>query len=465
MLREWRSRGTEVLSLETVYRNRINKMKRTEEVSSAADFDFAASIRAADPLLKTSETEKTSNLRRDLLHNIAGAALLAAVFSLFCMAQEAPGLILYMMPGVILFFVITLVEALKPGRLRWALIAVAAVLLIASLIVFRGMILGGMAMLMNSFYDFAEEAQAYLYHRLPAGESATDNIGAAWVSCLLGLVMAMPSVEARRAADILLALAAMFAVAYYGMVPSWIGIGVMLIALILLVSTGNIFSALPLLLAALIVFGGIMLIDPGESYGISRMDENFRDRFAFHSSLLENQTQTAEEEVPDELNEEEEQDKEDNSLFDGDHGSLAAVGVVLLIAAAIAALVYLLRKRFKKRQAVVRAGIDSSDPKTAVTAMFPYSVRWLKACGIGSEINREEPFIAMLPAITEELSGIYTDRFENMYTLWKEAAYSDHAISEESRQDMNGFMKETIELAQDKCTTTDKIRIKLKYAL
>ena len=122
-------------------------------------------------------------------------------------------------------------------------------------------------------------------------------------------------------------------------------------------------------------------------------------------------------------------------------------------------------RRLKRRQAAVRKGINSSDPKTAVTAMFPYSVRWLKAGGIESGISAEEPFSAMVPAVSKEFSSEYSSRFDSMYGLWKEAAYSDHAVSDESLRDMKGFMKETISLVKNKSTFTEKMKIKFRHAL
>ena len=428
--------------------------------------EFAASIRAAEPILKFKETEKAPGLKQDLLPNIAGTVMIAAVLAMFCMAQEAYMLIPFMMPGAVLFFALTLVEALRPGRLRWIILGAVAVLLIVSLIVFRGAIAGGLASIMNSFYDFAEEAQAYIYKRFPVTESASDRFAAVWISCFLGFVMALPTAGARRVTTTLLALATMFAVAYYGMIPSYICIAVMLVALILLKSRGSILSILPLILAAMVVFGCIVLIDPAENYAISRMDENFRDRFAFHSLLIENpQPDATEDEEFDDTDEEEDMGEDDGGVFEGEYGTYAALGVVALAIALIAAAIYLLRRYLKRKQAIVRAGIDSSDPKTAVTAIFPYSVRWLRACGLELGPNREAPFSAMLPAVAREFPSDYGRRFGSMYDLWKEAAYSDHAVSDESLQDMKLFMKETVELSKGKCSFKDKLKIIFRYAL
>ena len=443
------------------------------EFTSGANFatgeDFAVSVRAAEPVLKFGVPQKKSgfrNLSRNLLQNIAGTAIIAAVLSLFCIAGGFADLIPFMMAGPAVFIIITMVEAVRPGKTRLILAAVILVLLIAAIIVWHGRIGGGLATMMNDFYNMAEEAQAYLYSRFSVSDSASVTFAAVWISSLLGLIVAIPPADNRRPAIILLALAVMFLTAYYGMIPSWICIAVILAALILTVSRGSILSVLPLLLAGMLVFGAIIMIDPGENYGISRMDENFRDRFAFHSALIESNDLTQEEtDELEGLDENEETEEEDANAFDGEYKTYAAIGTFVLIAALAGAAVYFLMRRLKKKQAAVRAGINSSDPKTAVTAMFPYSVRWLKACGVGTDTTREEPFSSLAPSIRGELAPDYGDRFDSMYALWKEAAYSNHPVSEESRQDMKTFMGETIKLAKAKCTAKEKLKIKFKYTL
>lgn len=440
------------------------------DFSAGSDFmsgsDFAVSVRAAEPVLKFSKPPKKADITKDLLKNIAGAVMVGAVLSLFCVAEDALGLIPFMMAGPVVFLAITMVEALRPGRLRWLVAGVMAVVLIVAAVVFHGRILGGLAVMMNNFYDVAEYAQAYLYTRFPVSDTASESFGAVWISCVLGLVTALAPADKRRTAIMLLAMIVMFLVAYYGIIPSTVCIAVMLAALILTVSRGSVLSVLPLLLAGMLVFGAIVLIDPAENYDISRMDENFRDRFAFNSALIESPEDTQqEEEDVDELDDEEEDFDEGDSMFENDYGTYIAIGTAVIIAALIGAAIYLIAKRLKKKQKAVRAGLDSKDPKTAVTAMFPYSVRWLRACGIRSEDTREDTFAALGPIVAREFTGDYGRRFGSMYDLWKEAAYSDHAVSEENANDMKSFMGDTVKLAQTKCTFKDKLKIKFKYTL
>lgn len=53
----------------------------------------------------------------------------------------------------------------------------------------------------------------------------------------------------------------------------------------------------------------------------------------------------------------------------------------------------------------------------------------------------------------------------DMYDIWKEAAYSDHDVTEESRVSMEAFVEDTVEAVNKKCKLGDKLRLTLRYAL
>jgi hypothetical protein len=340
------------------------------------------------------------------------------------------------------------------------------VILIAVAAIWHSTVLGGLSMLINQFYDVAEEAQAYLYDRLPGGDASelAGELGIAWFSCLFGLLTALPPAEARRKLSGLIVIAVMFAFAYYGLIPSAICIAVVIAALIAAVSRGSILSIIPVALAALLLFGALVLADPGESYGISRMDENFRDRFAFRSALLETQDPFAEDtetELEDEMEDPEDEELEDEE-FDSEYGTYAAFGILILCVAALGAGGYLLYRRLSKRRAENRRGIDSTDNREAVTAMFPYALRWIKGYGIE---QTSASVMSMLPDLNDEFSDSYTSRFRDMYKIWSEAAYSDHEVSEEARELMDSFMNDTIKQIKDKCKLRDILRLRLRHAL
>ena len=223
----------------------------------------------------------------------------------------------------------------------------------------------------------------------------------------------------------------------------------------------SIFASIPLLLITALLFGAITLIDPGESYGISRMDENIRDRIAFRSALIESDTPDTEDTYDSESSADQASESDGSSIME-ENASYLFIGLGVLLAAAIGAAIYFLIKRFRQRQAAVRKGIDSADPREAVTAMFPYSVRWLKASGIES---REAPFSEMTDDIRRVYETVYAGKFSDMYSLWREAAYSDHDISEADRLAMDRFTKETVALVSEKWNTLQRLRMIYKHAL
>lgn len=426
---------------------------------------FGAMVHSSAPILRMKDTGKRIEWTKDLLLNCACAMLMTSVVALFCMCIDYPILVLFTLPCFVMYMAVATVGSVKPGPVKWIAAAVILVILIAVAAVWHSTVLGGLSMLINQFYDVAEEAQAYIYDRLPGGDASetAGKIGIAWISCLLGLLTAVPPAEIRRKGSGLIAILIMLAFAYYGLLPSAICIAVMIAALIMAVSRGNILSLIPVMLAALILFGGVMLADPGENYGISRMDENFRDRFAFRSALLETQDPFIEEEEPEFEEEEDLEDEEsEDEEYDGELGTYAVYGFILLAVAALGAAGYLIYRRISKRIAENRKGIKSSDTREAVTAMFPYTLRWLKGYGI------EQPsasVTSMIPEIRNEFSDSYARRFRDMYIIWSEAAYSDHAVSEEARLLMDTFMEDTIKQVKDRCKLRDRLRLKFRHAL
>ena len=447
-------------------------LRRKDDVSTVSMTDsfseadgFGAMVHSSAPILRMKDTGKRIEWTKDLLLNCACAILMTSVLALFCMSIDSPMLVLFTLPCFVMYMAIATVGSVKSGPVKWIAAAVILVILIVTAAVWHSTVLGGLSMLINQFYEVAEEAQAYIYDRLPGGDvsETAGEIGIVWISCFFGLMTAVPTAEIRRKVGGLIVILVMLAFAYYGLLPSAICIAVLIAALIMAVSRGNILSLIPVMLAALILFGGVMLADPGESYGISRIDENFRDRFALRSALLETQQDpTTQEETPEFEEEEELEDEESEEEYDGELGTYAAYGTILLALVALGAAGYLLYRRISKRIAENRKGIKSSDTREAVTAMFPYTIRWLKGYGI------EQPsasVTSMIPEIKNEFSDSYAKQFRDMYIIWSEAAYSDHAVSEDARLLMDTFMEDTIKQVKDRCKLKDRLRLRFRNAL
>lgn len=430
-------------------------------VFTAGSDGFVAGVRSEEPMISVDASKEGSSWKNSLTLNISGAVLLMAFMSMFCMMTYSVEVLIFLIPGVLVFLGMTMLEAVKPGKAKWIAAGVIAALLAASFVVFRSSVGGGLADLINQFYDTAEAAQAYIYKRIP-GEGGDSRMGAAWASCMIGLLASLPPAKYRRAALTLIAVIAMFAFAYYGLLPPGICAAVFLASLLIALPKGSIVSSLPLLLAVMMVFGAVMVIAPGENDAISRMDENFRDRFALNSRLIQDLNMETDF-APEDLSDPDTQDDpQDDSVLDGMPRSYMFLAVAGLILVLLAAAAYLMWRRISKKRKALREGIDSHDPKTAVTAMFPYTVRWLRAGGIDTDAH---PFSDLAPYIAGEYSQDYANRYRRMYVLWREAAYSDHDIDDASKKSMEEFLKDTTEMIKEKLSFTEKLRLMLKYSL
>ena len=427
---------------------------------------FGANVHSDEPILRLKDVKEKAAWKQHLILNCSCALLVTTALALFCMFIDSPELIPFVLACPVVFMIIVTIGSVKPGIARWLAAGVVSVILMAVAIVWRSDIFGGLFELANMFYDSAEEAQAYVYDRLAVDGSVTEGsyrVGITWISALMGMLAAIPPVKVRRAFCGLIAIAIMLALAYYGMIPSAICIAVMLAALIAAISRGNIMSILPVALAALLLFGAVVLADPGENYAVSRINENLRDRFALNSAMLETtesyyeETENLEEDMQDEENNEAE-DSEDKT----EYGRYALFGLIILAAVSAGIAAFILIRRFIRKRAQNRKGINSDDSREAVTAMFPYAVRWLKGYGI----DQPDPsFSSMERALKKEFSDTYSERFMDMYNIWNEAAYSDHEVTEESRTSMEMFVEDTVEEVNKKCKLRDKLRLTLRYAL
>lgn len=443
------------------------KAKAKGKANKPADSDsFGAMVHSSEPIMRLKEDGKKAPWKQDLVLNLSCAALVTSAIALFCMSIEEPLLIPFALTCPVVFMAVTFIRTLKKKELVWTAQLVMLLLFVAAVAIWSSTIMGGLSMLINRFYDVAEQAQAYIYERPSGGYDATETsarIAIAWVSGLAGFITAMPPARFRRAVSALVTIAIMIALAYYGLLPSAICIAVMIAALIIALSRGTLISFLPVVLAALVLFGAIVLIDPGESYTVSRVDESLRDRFAISSTLLQSDSSFYEEEDQSYQDDEESFEGEEyENEEEGEYGIYVIYGSIALLVAALGAIVFLLYRRIKRKRAENRRGLNSSDTREAVTAMFPYAVRWLKGYGIE---QTGPSFTSMMPALMNEFSDTYVHRFREMYLLWSEAAYSDHDVTENTRVLMNAFMKDTVKMVDDKCKLKDKLRLKFRYAL
>ena len=430
---------------------------------------FDVNVRNAESGIRLLDQKKANPwLLREMPHEIATSAALMSLFALLLAAGGFGTTVPFLLAGIIVYMALTVVEEKLETRIKlFAAAGVFAVLVVVA-IVMRKYLWGGIGTIMNSVYDASEASQAYIYDRINIGSTADEHpemclrTAAVWLSTLLGLLAALPPAAVRRAVGLGAAIIAMIVFAYYGIIPAAVVILLMIIALVFVLARGGLLSALPVLLASLMLFGIIMLISPGENYGISRADENFRDRFALKSAYLENNMSP---DYQDDMNDpynEDEYNTDDENGFVSEHKWLVPLIIGLLVLAGIGAAIYLLYRRYRRRRDANRKGIDSEDPRTAIVAMFPYAVKWL---GAGDLEVSGKNFASLVDPLRHIASEQYSKYFSSMYVLWREAAYSDHEMREDQRAAMHEFMDETANMIKRDLDFRGKIRTAFKYAL
>lgn len=437
---------------------------------------FEVDVRNADAAVTILDESNREKWYRKILAPGLGSEIgiglsLMSLIGLLLAAAEFAEIIPFAFAGVMAYLVMVKLGDILSERIKYIAAAIAVLVLVALVIVFRKYIGGGIGSIFNFVYDASEAEQAYVYNRFNVSAEADSDpdlciaLATIWMSVLIGVIAAVPPALIRRIIGIVIICASMIAFAYYGILPSAVCLVIIAFALAMLLAGGSMLATLPVLLVSLLLFGAIMLIDTGENYGISRADENLRDRFALRSAYLETntdtqmpeQSETAEEEQPNS-----DDRTNDNADEAGGVAGLMALVIPGLVILAIAAVCWLLYSRYKKRRAKNRLGLDNPDPKKAIIAMFPYSIKWLAA---GNMEVTGRAFEKLIPTVERSISPEYAENYADMFRLWQEAAYSDHAMDEEGRQSMQSFLDSTITHIKSGYSFRDKILSALKYAL
>ncbi len=446
------------------------------QLQSKKSNTFSVTVRNVEPLLRVTGTAGVAQKRRAeiIASNLAFALVLEAALILFLRMAGLSNLVIYTIPAILVVLLFSLLERRLSPKARVLLLALAAVASVVAAVVLRKYFVNGCSLIMNQLYEHGEMAQSYIYERAKVGKTGESSpemcnmVATLIVSAMAGIVAAIPPAKHRVGTMVTIFIAAMLFVAYYGILPAKIGIGLIIFASFLLLSKGRLASALPLILATAIIFAVIVAINPGENYAISRADENLRDRIAFGSTLLQNDDVS---QSPSDLEFDDNSgdDEEPNGFFGSDlfknHRAAWIALIVMLPILVIALLIYLFVRKLTARRLALRGSMDSEDDKLATTAMFPYAMRWLKACGISAFEEEGLPYSAMTEQIAEETSAEYGAKFSQMNGLWKLAAYSDHDVKPSDRRAMESFVSETVKLSKEKMNLRGRLRAMLVEAL
>ncbi len=436
--------------------------------------EFIVTVRNTEPLIKRTGKVR-GGIIESVMYAIASALVLESALALFLSMAGVQNLIVYTLPAPVIFLVFSLVERKVPWKIKAIIISVLSVILIIVGIVLRKYTFNGFELIMNQLYEMGEYAQSYVYTRFTIGETGMSSpdrcmlAATLIISSLIGLLISIPGERVRVDLCAAIFIAITLAIAYFGLIPATAATALIVLAMLLLLGRGRIASVLPLMIAVGIIFFAIVAINPGENYSISRVDENLRDRIALGTVQLENDDMYS---TGDDYNfngSDSQDNVSDSSFINSEtferHKALW-IGIFIMIPVIIIAVISaLLHKMLERKRHDVRSGLDSTDAKTAITAMFPYSMKWLRSYGIIEESSPGTPFSEMTEAVRNKTNEAYTEKFSKMNNLWKKAAYSDHDMSAAELEEMKSFMEETIHMTKDEIKLKEKLKIRFKYAL
>ena len=136
--------------------------------------------------------------------------------------------------------------------------------------------------------------------------------------------------------------------------------------------------------------------------------------------------------------------------------------IILLLLLVIALLLgpflpFLLVTRARRRTEEKLAEFSVPDNAAAICAMFVHIMDWLREGGLKTE-NR--PFSAYEGAVEELLGGQYAERFRKAVSIWQEAAYSPHAMSDEQRFSVKELLDTTAAKLYEQAGRRARLRMK-----
>lgn len=318
-----------------------------------------------------------------------------------------------LLPAALVGVLVPLALPFIPQK-RTAVSVFSGLLLVLGVLRFSS-ILDGMQLLANRVFYLSEQTQAYEYdYFTTAGDNSVEAM--LWISLLLGLLCALWGSRVNA----LLCGAWVAAMAYFGVTPDAVWLVLLLLTAVLcgIQSRQRWFYGI---VSAVLIVGiafGVMQIAPQPIKAVSQLDEQLRDVLAAAPMTYE---QTP---VPTEVPAPELTPPPNLETEQPDHGVQSRVINILFLILSVLTLAMLfipavIKDRAEKLREKNRQGIRNRDNTAAIMAMYRYAQRWR-----GLNENAEP-----IP--------------EDVYAIWQEAAYSDHAMTAGQREAVYQFMEAT----------------------
>lgn len=330
--------------------------------------------------------------------------------------------------------VLSMIDPKKSRR-----ITVIAVCILAAFLLIRfSSILSGMKQLANRLFFLSEQTQAYeyTYFRISEGAGATEAV--LWLSLLASFLCGL---WGNRFCAVLAAAWA-FAMAYFGVTPSgvWLFLSAFAGTAAVLPSQKRWLHAFFIGILTALIFLACMLAAPNPSEAVSDLDEHLRDILSVNSAYSE---QTP---IPTEVPAPQIVPPPASEQQAPDHGVRHAVinALFLFLAALTLAILFIpavIKDRAGKRSEKNRAGLHDPDNAAAIQAAYLYARRWRALDAQPADIPPE------------------------IYALWQEAAFSNHAMTQAQRDIMYRYMEQTASAVWEKANRRRRLHIRYRIAL
>ena len=368
----------------------------------------------------------------------------------------------------------------RRGRRRPVLLILAALAFLMLCLLLIPAARDGALALCNRLFEASEQANAYVYSRFPVPADQPAALAAALLLPIPVLLLGLVFLSGSRLLALCLMAGCTAFQTYFGLsFPGWANVSLFaLFALWMMKRPPMRKDALLLLSAVLAVSLAVALLCPGVDAATEAASERARDAL----SRMAGQAAGTVPEAPE--GENEVRRAHTQSLTEGEREALAEkeyrletveeaqismprwinylkIALLLLAAAAVVILPFLpflwLNARRKKALNIQKA-FAAGDVKAAVRAVFQHVIAWLEAMGHGAGNLPYRDWAGCLPP---GMPPGYGQRFSQCAALFEEAAYSDHAMDEDARQQALALLSETEQalLAQ----ADWKQRLRLKY--
>lgn len=332
--------------------------------------------------------------------------------------------------------------------------------------------------LLNRLFSASEAVNTYVYDRFSVAADISPTPALLLLGGPIAVLLLLSFLRKNRLIPFLFALLLAFAEIWLGLTPPPL-LNALFFALLMLLALRirDLRNAGAILLASAVVFFFTSAVFPGVNAAQEERSELARDRLDVLEQRItgtyaeENSTaQSAREEnrlhdagIKDDTS----NDRDYQHLYEQEQQIsrpqrvrylkiiLLTLGILALLTLPFAPFLFFNAKR--KQSLARRAAFASPDCAEAIRAIFLHLTAYLDACGMGAG-NRS--FSRWPERLSGHMPTDYIREYRYAASLFSEAAYSTHPMTEEQRTNMEKFLDETERILYDEAGWKQKLRLK-----